>query len=504
MKPPPRFYAGLIAGLLFFARLALGQSPGPGPAAGGTAADQAPREKSAEKDAAYPVRVEVKLSMEGRTAAATTAAAVAAGKDQALMEYISQAVPPALLVGKEEAVKALLKDRDRYIISYEVTSSKVEDKLLIMGLVVNLDARRLDTALRQAGLTPRRNLPRTFVVVTGKLGPDELKSGWVKAAGAPGQFNGCEARIALEFERYGFELIRPEASAPPIVPATVVSPEGPEEKARVFQELREKYNAGALVIGQMSSAAGKDGQGSEKWEITLKIAAVDVREERVVYSGQAGGKYPLLTGPDRERAMDGVCGEASAKAVEALFAELMPSFAPGERREIAVVIKGLDSYARMKEIERRLKQESPGVESVTLTRMGRGEIEFLVATTVDAKALAHWLATNQFEGLSLTAEASDDTHVTATALGAGPGPPAAGSTVLGPGPGPGGTADKPAVPDGSTAEKKPAPQPGATAEKKPAPQPGASVEKPKSPSPAPPSEDKKDDKSKDQPPGPRA
>jgi hypothetical protein len=146
-----------------------------------------------------------------------------------------------------------------------------------------------------------------------------------------------------------------------------------------------------------------------------------------------------------------LCAPLAGPVVEAMFKQLTPEFEPGGRREISVVVSGVTSYYQMKEIERKLREESPGAETVMLSRMSPGQLEFKVATTADASTLANWLTTNQFEGLTIAAEVKDDTHINATAEESALPPPP---------PAPGGTA---APADASTSEPAPAARAGDTA-----------------------------------------
>jgi hypothetical protein len=382
------------AALLFFALRAQAQAP-----------KEAPKQ--------WPVRVEVKAPLSGRSIETVTNAALRQGKDDAIKEFIAASVPPGLLKGRQSSVKSVLADRDRYVASWEVVSSQVNGDQLDLVLAVNLNWRELTSALRREGLLPARSMPRTFIVAAGRAGTP-LRSGWDRAKGEPGQWNRCEAVIAAAFEQYGFEVVKPGIDQAPVSVARIVAPEGPEEKAAVFRDLRDHFQAAILVVGLVSGATPKSAKPGET-DLTVRIAACDAREESVILTRQASGRHSVKTDADRDNALDALCRDAAQQVVEKLFSELNTSFTPGAEHTLTVIVRGVDSYPRMKELERKLKTESPGAQTAVLARIRPGEIEYTVTTTADAKTLARWLETNSFDGLFLKAQAIDDARIEATA-----------------------------------------------------------------------------------------
>ena len=78
------------------------------------------------------------------------------------------------------------------------------------------------------------------------------------------------------------------------------------------------------------------------------------------------------------------------------------------------MVRGLSSYGAMKEIEKKLREEGPGVEAVDLSRMSPGEIEFTVSTAVEAEALSGWLGSCSFPGFRLDAQAREEMKIEAS------------------------------------------------------------------------------------------
>ena len=171
----------------------------------------------------------------------------------------------------------------------------------------------------------------------------------------------------------------------------------------VFRIIRRDFSAGALVVGLMDVKELNPDSMAGKIEVTLKIAAGDAETGEVVFTDSIVEIYQVKSVPDRTEALRDACGLAGEKAVPALFDQFTPKYLPGEERTIEVKVKGLDSYERMRALEKKTREEAPGMKSISLDRMAVGEVVFEVTTTSASGDLARWFETNRFDGAELVA-----------------------------------------------------------------------------------------------------
>jgi hypothetical protein len=339
------------------------------------------------------------------------------GKRKAVEAYISSKSPAEIIEDKREDVDKILGQAEKWVVSWEVLSEREDGEREIMELKVELNLKKLDPALKSAGIMPSRPLPSVFVVVRGTMGEERIKSAWDKTPGTSGRWNPCEAVISTELERFGFKVVEPGAGTPQVDTETIVNPESDVRKIQVYAELKEKFGAGALVvaIAEAVEAGPEPGEeGAMHTEVSVKFAAVDVENASLLVSERVAGRFQAKGVTFREEQLESVCREASAMTVEALFRAWNPKYLPGEEREIMLVVRGLGSYDAMKEIEKKLRDEGPGVEAVDLSRMSPGEIEFTVRTAVEAEVLSGWLGGCLFSGFRLDAEAKEDMKIEAS------------------------------------------------------------------------------------------
>ena len=75
------------------------------------------------------------------------------------------------------------------------------------------------------------------------------------------------------------------------------------------------------------------------------------------------------------------------------------------------MISNVTSWPVMKDIEKKFKEEAPGVITAVLSKVGPGKITFQVRTTSDSQSLADWLTGADFMGVSLSSESVLETEI---------------------------------------------------------------------------------------------
>lgn len=379
------------------------------------AACLAPAALSSAPDKPFSARVEAGISLKGKTRDEARAGCVRQGKEKAIESYISSRAPAAVMDENKKAVKNILGRPENWVLSWELIEEREEEGSLVVELEVVLDTAKLDSALRAAGIIPSRPLPRTFIVVRGQVDYEAMPSGWDKSPEAGGTWNPCEAAIERELARFNFQVIPPAAGSAPVDAGKIIKPEGDKDKQELYKQLSDRFKAGALVVGMVDAVKKSGDKAPEKVEVTAKIAAADVEKGDVLFTDELNVEFEIKGVPFREEQISEVCKQAGAKAVAALFKAWTPKYTPGEERGLKVIVAGLGSYAAMKEMETRLREEGPGVKSAAVSRMSPGEIEFQVRTTVDAESMADWLANISVAGLRLSIESSREDVIEARA-----------------------------------------------------------------------------------------
>jgi hypothetical protein len=377
------------------------------------AAEPTPAAPPAE-DAAARV-VEATAAIKSGDRAGAKKAALAEAKRLAVLDYIGARLPPGVMKLKAAEVAKIAADAESLVASFEESGSREEAGTLVMKFKIKLNRDRLDARLAAAGLVPTGPLPTVFVLVRGSVSGEELKSGWDRDPAEGGE-NACEAALAGELIRYGFVVI--PARSGEADTAAILSPGNEAERASVFRSVHDKFSAGAMVVGVVTGEAEAD----RPVRVRLRLAAADTDKGALVWSGSREKIPSDREARSRAEALVEICRAAGTEAVQALYQSRLPSLVPGAEREVLLTLDGATNYPSIKELEKKLKTELPGVNSVTWSRMSPGMIELKLVATVAPPTLAGWLTSNQFGGMKLKIEESGDYQVRVQARYAEPKP----------------------------------------------------------------------------------
>jgi len=132
---------------------------------------------------AWSGEVQGSASSKGKTRAEARDSARRNCQRNAVKGYVSSRVPPGIMEERAQELEKIIKDSERWVVSWEELGEKEEGDRLLLTLRVELAEKKLESALKAAGIFPSRPLPRVFVVVTGTMGEEEIKSAWDKAPG---------------------------------------------------------------------------------------------------------------------------------------------------------------------------------------------------------------------------------------------------------------------------------------------------------------------------------
>ncbi|HUT52211.1 MAG TPA: hypothetical protein VM658_02360 [bacterium] len=406
--------------IIIMAALALAASPAFAEKIVDLAPAPAAMMRPAAGDKTWSVKAQGVASLKGVSKDEAREAALLDAKKKAVLAYVSLNTPPTIIAEHEEELDQLVARPDQWVSSWEVENERTEAGSWIVDIEADLDLVKLAPALKTIRLLPARAMPQVFVAAAGKIGAEPMKSGWNKAAEARGRFNVCEAAIVARLEKYGFPAFPPAAGQSAGDVSRIINPGGEEEKKQLYSELRDKFGAGAMVVGLADAgteSAAPPKKDKVSTRVSIKIAAADVEKGEVVFNDEVTTVFETRGIPFREEQMAAVCGEAGEKAAAALFRAFTPRFQPGQERQISLTVRGISSYPAMKDLELKLGEEGPGVKAVELARMGAGEIEFKVTTTAATDVVAQWLAQNRFQAGRLEVTGQDEQSIKAKVKG---------------------------------------------------------------------------------------
>lgn len=413
------FLSALITAVLIAAAVAAQTASAP--------AAPAPAAAAPTEDPEAIRTVEVSAAIAGGDRAAAKKSARSQAMRAALREYLELQVPLGVLKTKAAQVEKIFAEQEKLVADTQELGSREESGKLVVKYQVKIKAAEVRSRLSAAGLLPSGPLPEVFVMVRGVGMGDDFRSAWDRDAPESGE-NVCEAALSSELGRYGF-AITPARSGEADT-ARILSPGNEAERAEVFRYVKDKFGSGALVVGVVSA------EGEMKPRLKLRLAVADTGQERLLWSGARERVAADADLRSRNEALVVLCRAAGEEAVLALYQASLPSLVPGTDRELTLAVEGIDRWVSVKEMEKKLRTELPGVTGVSYSRMSPGLIEFKVQTALASKSIAAWLASNQFGGMTMKVTEAGDYLIklqaqppdpNAQPTGTGPTVPASGS-----------------------------------------------------------------------------
>ena len=447
---PAIFLAAALAALA-----AMAESAPAAPAATAVAAPAAPATATAPAEDPEATRtVEATAAIANGDRAAAKKSALAQARRAALQEYLELQVPPGVLKTKSVEVGKILGDAERLVAETQEAGSHEESGKLIVNFKIRLRPAEVKSRLAAAGLLPAGPLPEVFVMVRGVGLGDDFRSGWEANPPESGE-NECEAALAAELTRYGFTITAPKSGQADT--ARILSPGNEAERAGVFRYIKDKFGSEVMMVGVVTA------EDEAKPRLKLRLAAADTVKEKLLWSGSRERIAPDSEPRSRVEALSALCHAAGEEAVQALYQSRLPALTPGAERELILTVQGIDRWPAVKELEKKLRTELPGVISLSLSRMEPGVVEYKLRTALTSKSLADWLAANQFGGMTMKVEEMGDYQITLQAKPPDPNappPPAPGTKPGTPAPKPGAAPTRPgATAPGGTRPATPATAP---------------------------------------------
>jgi len=336
---------------------------------------------------------------------------------KALIRALSQILGEQTVADKSKLVEEhFFQDPSKFVNRYKMLSEQFVGDVYTVNAEVDLSIEKVQIELVQAGLDRSKN--QSVLLVVFEQENNAYKSSWLAAK--PEQ-SYAEKLLALEIQRWGFRLVKPEAVFDPKKLEKNIS-----EKSWL-SSTGEKYNAEFMVAGADKLLIEKKEPAPEEKsrvrnteEAGTGVYAATCQLEVSLIDLGTGEKLELLkTG---QTAADSELNEAKSKATDQAVRSILPDLslaleklsrknqAPEDKGQKAVIqILGVNSYYLYQQVMEGLKKVD-GLRSVELWGFAPGKVLVTVQYSGDKdslKALVSGRDYGDFKILPIDSEKQD-------------------------------------------------------------------------------------------------
>jgi hypothetical protein len=270
----------------------------------------------------------------------------------------------------------------------EVSEGKLDEDLMAFGI-----------AYRRAGM------PRVFVLIAEQSITATQATGWWQGGGNANDLRVMENAFMDRMEKSGFTFIDPEVLQGKVKLESI----GADPNLQQAREIGVKTGAEVVIVGRaVAKPLGE--MKIDNGTFFSAVANVSARAVRTdtgevvataEFTGTAGRGFEQTTA-GRNALSD--AGRQLARDLFAKIGKVWTREQSGARR-IAMVVKGVDDYARLAQFKTVLAQTVRGVKDVQERSMGDGKAELDVMVAGRSSDLATDLATRKFNGFAVKVKA---------------------------------------------------------------------------------------------------
>ncbi len=347
-----------------------------------------------------------------KTAEATGEAAVAddlqaarkAAQDDAMRGCVQQVAATLVTASTETDQGQLLSDKvfahsQGYVRKFTVLEDRQDGNVWLTKLRCEVSEAKLDEDLMAFGIAYRRaGMPRVMVLVAEQSITATEASGWWQGGGNAADLRVMENAFMDRMEKSGFTFIDPEVLSGKLTLESI----GADPNVAKAREIGLKAGAEVVVVGR--AVAKPLGEipidGGTFFSAVANVSARAVRTD----TGEviAAAEFTGTAGKGFERTTAGrnALSEAGRQLARDLFAKIGRVWVKEQSgvRRIALVVKGVDDYARLAGFKQVLLASVKGVKDVQQRSMEDGRAELDVSLAGTAEAFATDLATRKFAG----------------------------------------------------------------------------------------------------------
>ncbi len=328
-------------------------------------------------------------------------------KDDALRNCVQQVATTIVTAASEADQAQLLSDRiyshsTGYVRRFQVLEDRRDGNTWVTKLRCAVSEGKLDEDLMAFGIAYRRaGMPRVLTLVAEQAIDASHASGWWQGGGNASDLRVVENAFMDRMERSGFTFVDAEVLAGKLELGVV----GADPNAQQARQVGKIAGAEIVVVGRAvakpigTMPAGDGTFYAAVANVSARAVRTDTGEVVAVaeFAGRAGKGF------DQATAGRSALSEAGRQLASELFARVGKVWAKEQsgQRRVAVVVRGVDDYARLAAFKTALQNSVRGVRDVQERSMeeGRAELEVTVAGTT--QTFATDLATRRLAGFAV-------------------------------------------------------------------------------------------------------
>lgn len=331
-------------------------------------------------------------------------AAKAAAKDDALRNCVQQVASTLVTASTETDQGQLLSDKvfahsQGYIRKFTVLEDRQDGNTWVTRLRCDVSEAKLDEDFLAFGIAYRRaGMPRVMTLIAEQSITASQAAGWWQGGGNASDLRVMENAFMDRMEKSGFTFIDPEVLSGKLTLETI----GADPNVQKAREIGRLAGAEVVVVGRaIAKPLGE--MAIDNGTFYSAVANVSARAVRTD-TGEviAAAEFTSTAGKGFEQTTAGrnALSEGGRQLARDLFTKIGRVWAREQSglKRIAMVVKGVDDYARLAAFKSVLVNSVKGVKDVQQRSMEDGRAELDVSLAGTAEGFATDLATRKFQG----------------------------------------------------------------------------------------------------------
>jgi hypothetical protein len=331
-------------------------------------------------------------------------AAKKAAMDDAMRTCVQQVASTLVSASTETDQGQLLSDKvfshsQGYIRGYKVLEDKQDGNTWVTRLRCDVSEAKLDEDFLAFGIAYRRaGMPRVMTLIAEQSITATQATGWWQGGGNSTDLRVMENAFMDRMEKSGFTFIDPEVLSGKLTLEAI----GADPNVQKAREIGRLAGAEVVVVGRaIAKPLGE--LAIDNGTFYSAVANVSARAVRTD-TGEviAAAEFTSTAGKGFEQTTAGrnALSEGGRQLARDLFTKIGKVWAREQSgvKRIAMVVKGVDDYARLAAFKNVLVNSVKGVKDVQQRSMEDGRAELDVSLSGTAEGFATELATRKFQG----------------------------------------------------------------------------------------------------------
>jgi hypothetical protein len=332
-------------------------------------------------------------------------------KDDALRSCVQQVASTVVTAATETDQAQLLSDKVYahsvgYVRRFQVVEDRQDGNTWVTKLRCEVSEGKLDEDLMAFGIAYRRaGMPRVVVLIAEQAIDATQATGWWQGGGNAADLRVMENAFMDRMEKSGFTFVDPEVLQGKVRLEAI----GADPNLQQAREIGVKGGADIVIVGRaIAKPLGEMAiDNGTFYSAVANVSARAVRTDTGEVVGAAELTGPAGRGFERTTAGRNALSEAGRQLARDLFAKIGKVWTREQSglRRIAMVVKGVDDYARLAQFKNALAQSVRGVKDVQERSMGDGKADLDLTVSGRSSDVATELATRKFNGFAVKVKA---------------------------------------------------------------------------------------------------